>query len=228
MLLIGSLLLAACGGGQPNETEEPVDQQAQIDAIYTQAAETLAAEMALTEAAKPQATSTPLSSPTPVFIATNTPVAEETPSPFPTLPSLPTPTQIPTRPPSTGGVPCLRAEMLFESPKDDKKLAPGESFIKYWNFSNSGSCDWNANFNLIFVGGTNMTDVLSFNLVDISNMTEDGIENGGKLEISVSMQAPAEPGRYKSIWMLRDDNGQIFGVGTLGNEIFWVEIVVRE
>ena len=78
------------------------------------------------------------------------------------------------------------------------------------------------------VGGPNFTDSGVLALVDVSNMTEDGIPNGGKLEISVSMEAPDSVGRQRSIWMLRDDNGQLFGVGALGDEIFWVEIIVRE
>jgi hypothetical protein len=117
---------------------------------------------------------------------------------------------------------------LFESPKDDVKKSPGESFVKYWNFANSGSCDWNANFNLILVGGTNMADVLSFNLVDISNMTEDGIPRGGKLEIALSMQAPDLNGTYRGTYMLSSDTNEWFGIGDLGDEVFWVQIKVRD
>ncbi len=100
--------------------------------------------------------------------------------------------------------------------------------MKEWRFANSGDCAWNENFGLIHVGEMNFSDLGSYNLLDVSNMTEDGIPNGGKLIIKLSMQAPATPGHYRSIWMLRDDNGQSFGIGDLGNEIFWVEIIVRE
>jgi hypothetical protein len=226
-LIFTSLLLAACGGNTPDTTEPEVSQEEQINMIYTQAAETLQAEIGLTEEAQPEPTATQQNTPTPVFLATSTPLAEEA-TPFPTLPSLPTPTPIPTKPPATGGRPCLRAELLFESPKDGVKYEPGKSFVKHWNFANSGDCTWTQNFHLVHMGGPNFTDSGVFALVDISNMTEDGIPNGGKLEISLRMQAPSSPGRYKSIWMLRDDNGQTFGVGALGNEIFWLEIVVRE
>ena len=230
LLTMASLLLAACGGNQPTPTEDPQSQADQINMIYTQAAETLQAEIAMTEAAMPQATSTPQSSPTPVLLATNTPlVPAESPTPFPTLPALPTPTQIPTKPAAVAGRPCLRAEIAFESPKDGVKLEPGESFLKQWNLTNSGSCEWNNNFNLVHMGGPNFSDAESYNLLDVSNMKEgETIPNGGLLVITLSMQAPSNPGTYKSIWMLRDDNGQVFGVGALGDEIFWVEILVRE
>lgn len=228
ILIFASLFLAACGGNTPEATEPAVSQEDQINMIYTQAAETLQAEIALTEAAQPEPTATTQSTPTPVILATNTPIPQEATTPFPTLPALPSPTPVPTKPATTGGRPCLRAELLFESPKDGEVYKPEASFVKNWNFANSGDCTWTENFFLVHVGGPNFTDSGLIALTDISNMTEDGIENGDKLEISVSMQAPAEPGRYKSIWMLRDDNGKPFGVGTLGDEIFWVEIVVRE
>lgn len=230
ILIAASLVLAACGGTQPEPTEDPQAQADQINLIYTQAAETLQAEIALTEAAQPVPTETPQSSPTPVLLATNTPLpTEESSTPFPTLPSLPTPTAIPTKPPATGGRPCLRAEIAFESPQDGAKLKPGDSFVKQWNLTNSGECDWTDNFNLVWVGGPNFTDFGSFNLVDVSNLEEgEVIANGGMLIIQLSMQTPATPGTYRSIWMLRDDNGQMFGVGALGDEIFWVDILVRE
>ncbi len=228
ILTFASLFLAACGGAAPEAAEPTLSQEEQINMIYTQAAETLQAEIAMTEAAQPEATATPQSTPTPVVLATNTPEADVSPTPFPTLPALPSPTPIPTNPPATGGRPCLRAELLFESPKDGVVYQPGDSFVKIWNFANSGDCTWTQNFHLVHVGGPNFTDSGVLALVDVSNMTEDGIPNGGKLEISVSMEAPDSVGRQRSIWMLRDDNGQLFGVGALGDEIFWVEIIVRE
>lgn len=229
LIIVTSLLLAACGGGTPEETEDPASAENQIDAIYTQAAETLQAEIALTEAAQPVPTSTPLSSPTPVFIATNTPIGPaESPTPFPTLPSLPSPTPIPTKPATTGGRPALRAELMHENPEDGRKYAPGAEFIKYWFFANSGETTWNSNFNLVWVGGTNLAEEGSYNLMDISNMTEEGIPNGNKLEIALPMKAPDSEGSYISYWMLRDDNGNTFGVGDLGDRVFWVEILVRE
>jgi len=225
-----SLVLAACGGNEPTPTEDPQSQADQINAIYTQAAETLQAEIALTEEAMPEPTATPQSSPTPQVIATNTPLPEdETPTAFPTLPSLPTPTQIPTQPAAVGGRPCLRAEIAFESPQDGVTKSPGESFVKQWNLSNSGSCEWTDSFKLIHVRGPNFTDSTSFNLVDVSNLEEgETIPNGGLLEIRVSMEAPSTPGTHRSVWMLADESGLLFGLGTLGDEVFWVEIVVSK
>ena len=234
VVILTTLSLAACGGtpAADDAANNPVSQEDQISQINTQVAETLRAEMQATIDAQPTATFTPLASPTPQLLATNTPLPVlESPTPFPTLPALPSPTAVPTQASSntgTGGRPCYRAELLSESPRDGHEYPPGEDFIKRWNFANSGSCEWTNNFNMILVGGTNMADTASFNLVDISNMTEDGIPNGGKLEIALRLVAPLSKGRYQSIYLFRTDNNETFGIGALGDEIFWVEIVVRE
>lgn len=229
LMMLAALLLAACGGNEPAATEDPASQEEQINMIYTQAAETLQAEIALTEEAQPQPTDTPEPSPTTVVLPTNTlPSGEETATPLPTLPSLPTSTPIPTKPPVSGGRPCLRAEMLFESPADGRSMSTGNSFIKYWQFANSGDCTWNENFALVHVGGPNFTDSGTLNLVDISDMGDEGVPNGGSINIEISMEAPSTPGSYRSYWMFRDDNGQLFGIGSLGDEVLWVDILVKD
>lgn len=231
LIILVPLALAACGGNTPANTGDvtQLSQEEQLAMMSTQVAQTMQAEIQLTIAAQPTATLTPQASPTPLLLPTNTPLpALGSPTPFPTLPALPTPTQIPTKPSTTTGRPCYRAELLWERPQDGQSYFPGDSFIKYWNFSNAGDCPWLSSFNLVHVGGPNLSDYESYNLVDISNMTEDGIPNGGKLEIQLSMQAPESPGRYKSLWLFRSDNNETFGVGGLGDEVFWVEILVRE
>lgn len=234
LVILTAAALTACGGtnaADDNTTGDQLSQEEQIAQINTQVAETLRAEMQATIDAQPTATFTPLASPTPQILATNTPLpALETPTPFPTLPALPSPTAIPTKASNNNasGRPCYRAELLWERPQDGHTYAPGESFIKYWNFANAGDCEWNSNFNLILVGGANMADYASYNLVDISNMTEDGIPNGGKLEIQLSMQAPDANGTYKGVYLFRTDNNETFGMGDLGEEVFWVEIKVRD
>lgn len=226
--LFASLLLAACGGGDAAPTEDPAAQEAQINMIYTQAAETAQAEYALTEAAQPQATNTPFPSPTSAIIVTNTlaPTTEMT--PFPTMPALPTSTTAPTSAPVVGGRPCLRVEILFETPTDGQIMKTGESFVRLWRLGNSGSCTWNENYSLVHVGGPNFTDESTLSFADYTDIGADGIPNGGLVEFQISMEAPSTPGTYRSYWMLRDDNGQTFGVGALGDEVMWVDIVVRD
>lgn len=232
-IILTALLLTACGGQQTDETGNTGNEAAgnQIDAIYTQAAETLSAEIALTEAAKPQPSATPMSSPTPAILATNTPLPEQaSPTPFPTLPPLASPTPFPTQ--SSGGTvagrPCLRAELMFESPNDGTVFKPGQSFTKEWRFANSGDCTWTGEFRLVLTDGTNFGDVTIYNLIDVSDITDTGVPNGNRLIIRMSYEAPSSPGHYTGYYMLAEPDGTLFGVGALGNERFWVDIIVRD
>jgi hypothetical protein len=231
-IVLTAILLSACGGQQNDAAGNTGNQDTgnQIDAIYTQAAETLSAEIALTEAAKPQPTNTPQSSPTPAILATNTPLPQESPTPFPTLAPLSSPTPFPTQ--SSGGTvagrPCLRAELMFESPIDGWVLRPNESFTKEWRFANSGDCTWTGEFRLVLTDGTNFGDATMYNLIDISDISADtGVPNGNRLIIRMSFQAPESPGHYTGYYMLAEPDGTLFGVGALGNERFWVDIIVR-
>jgi hypothetical protein len=228
-IVLGTLLLVACNG-----SGDPTDESSYEDVInqaYTQAAETNQAKIALTSAAQPQPTNTmfSLSSPTPVGFITNTPLSVPTFS-IPTLPPLPSPTftTAGSQPGYVGGRPCLRTELLYERPKDGAKFKPGESLRKLWIFSNSGGCKWTDKFSIIFVGGTNFAGRGIFYFHEILDVPDIGYPNGAKVEIGLSMEAPAHPGHYIGYWMLRDDNGNLFGVGGLGDEVFWVDIYVRE
>jgi len=229
-IVLTALILTACGGDPGNGTANGGEEVDQISAIYTQAAQTLSAEIALTEAAKPFASPTSLSSPTPVFLASNTPLsALASPSPFPTLPPLSSPTPFPTQSSSgsVGGRPCHRAELMFESPNDGWVLAPKESFVKEWRFANSGDCTWTDSYRIVLTDGTNFGNLGIYNLRDVSDMGADGTPNGTRLIIRMSFQAPDTPGHYVGYYMLAEPDGTLFGVGDLGNERFWVDILVR-
>jgi hypothetical protein len=224
-----ALLLSACdGGGGNSPSNEDVINQA-----YTQAAETLQANLAQTEAAQPPPTNTPfvLNSPTPITLATNTPL----PSPtvlFPTLAPFATPTSTPYASQSqqdwVGGRPCLRAELIWENWKDGSKLQPNESFSKIWRLVNSGYCTWTEKFSAIWVDGVNLAGYGIYYFKDFKEFPAEGIPNGTAFELQISMQAPSQEGHYRSVWKLRDDKANFFGIGTLGDEVFWVDIHVRE
>jgi hypothetical protein len=229
-IVLTALILTACGGGNPEQAGNGEAEVDQISMIYTQAAETLSAEIALTEAAKPMASATPLSSPTPVVLASNTPLpVAASPTPFPTLPQLSSPTPFPTQSSagSISGRPCHRAELMFESPKDGWVLAPNESFVKEWRFANSGDCTWTENYRIVLTDGTNFANLGIYNLIDVSDMGTIGVPNGTRLIIQMSFKAPDTPGHYVGYYMLAEPDGTLFGVGPLGNERFWVDIIVR-
>jgi len=227
ILAMGAVILSACGGGGDDVSNEDVINQA-----YTQAAQTSQAGIALTAAAQPTATFTPfvLNSPTPPsLLATNT----LPPSPtvlFPTLAPLTTPTftSQSSPPDMIGGRPCLRAEITWENFPDGSKFFINEGFTKEWRLTNSGYCTWTEKFSAIWVGGPNLAGQGIFYFKDLDGFPSEGIPNGNTLILRIKMQAPSQRGHYKSLWKLRDDQANYFGVGGLGDEVFWVEIVVRE
>lgn len=232
LITISAVLLAACGSGNP-ENEPPTQD---VNLIYTQAAETSQAQQALTETAKPQPSPTQVASPTTVILATNTPLvtaSDVTPEPpqFPTLAIQPTITPLPNDTsganPWLNGRPCLRAELLNEAPKDGAKVKPEEKIKKIWRLGNSGNCAWTNEFSLVWVGGPSLAEEgsISFEEYDVD---ESGIPNGSKLDITYTFTAPLSNGSYRTYFMLRDQNGYLFGIGDEGDEVFWVDFIVKE
>ncbi len=161
-------------------------------------------------------------------------------SPSPTYPlALPSPTGVPGTPTPTrtpwallptftlasgGASPgCDRAEAGYPSIDitipDDTVLAPGESFVKVWRLRNAGTCTWTTDYAVVWIGGVRLGAPKEVPLNAV-------VPPGGSIDISIPMQAPAEPGKYKSYWKLRNAQGQFFGLGPTAQDAFWVQIVV--
>jgi hypothetical protein len=230
LILLGSVLLNACIGSGAT-----INQDSSIEDIvkqaHTEAALTIQASMSFTEAAQPIPTNTQiiLNTPTPIILATDTPLPTPT-ATFPTIAFLPSSTDMPQSSSIeyVDGRPCLRAELTFESYEDGSKLKPDTGFRKVWKFRNSGGCTWTENFSFVWVGGPNLATQGIFYFRDLEEFPAGGVANGEVLKVKILMQAPSEVGRYKSYWMLRDDYGNLFGWGQLGDKAFWVEIRVRK
>lgn len=205
VLLLGAMLLSACGSSANTNT----------DAVLTEAAQI--AFQALTEtaaAAPPTATFTPVP-PTPTF-------TPEPPTLTPTLEGEqpPTATSMPVQQqPSTSGVPCLRASLEWESHPDGAQIYANTPFVKTWRIKNSGSCTWKRDFVAIWVQGELM------GADTVVEFSDKEIAPGEYAMIEVSMRAPDRSGFYKGYWMLRGD-GAIFGIGTSGREWFWVDVEI--
>jgi hypothetical protein len=119
---------------------------------------------------------------------------------------------------------CLRASAgvpLDVTIPDDTVLDPGSLFLKTWRLVNSGVCPWLAGTQVMWFGG----DLLGAPM--LQSLTSN-VQPGDVVEISVQMQAPAEPGEYTGLWMLSSPDGQTFGIGPSGISPFWVQIRVEE
>ena len=104
---------------------------------------------------------------------------------------------------------------------DGSAFAPGAVFTKTWRLLNNGSCAWSASYRLVLVGGDAMGASASVNL-------PVGVPSGQMVDVSVALTAPKQSGHYRGLWMLRNPSGGQFGIGTQGNEPFWVDINVIE
>ena len=101
---------------------------------------------------------------------------------------------------------------------DGSYIAPGNTFIKTWRIRNNGTTTWTTNYKLVFVSGTQMAAVSAVNLPYT-------VAPGQTVDISVQMTAPTEAGSYKSEWMLVNESGTRFGVGSNCQTPVWAQIV---
>jgi hypothetical protein len=178
----------------------PGAQQATEDAFATSAAQTVAAELTQSAVASPAATTPAAESPTGTQAATNTP-----------LPS--TPTAEPTT--------CSDKASFVDdvTVPDDTFFEGGDTFTKTWRLKNSGTCTWTPDYDLVFDSGNAMSG-------DPAVPLPGSVPPNSTVDLSVDLTAPAGDGSYKGYWMLRDADGNRFGIGSDANVAFWVQIVV--
>jgi len=140
--------------------------------------------------------------------------------PEPTPTSEPTPTQEPTPIPNLE--PCNAVKFVADvSIPDGATFAPNVDFTKVWRLKNVGRCTWNGNYDLIFIDGAQMDAAKAVALPAKINPDEN-------VDVSVSMTSPDKEGEYFGFWMLRSDDGEIFGLGENANKSFWVSIQVND
>jgi hypothetical protein len=96
---------------------------------------------------------------------------------------------------------------------DGTSVLPGIPIDKRWQVENSGSCNWDANYRLRLIDGS-----------DLGASTEQSLypaRSGTIAVIRVLFTAPLEPGQYRSAWQAYNPQDEPFG------QIFYLEIVVE-
>jgi len=133
----------------------------------------------------------------------------------PTL-ALPTPTPIPPAPtatlapteapkPTATTVPCLFASFVSETVPDKTKFSKGENFTKSWTLKNTGTCDWNKDYKIVYKSGDQMGGP------DKQKIGKE-VDPGETIKIELTLQAPNKAGTYKGTWVLETDKGVQFGL----------------
>ncbi len=206
LFFILAILLTACGGNTP------ASPTADINALYTMAAETVIAELTQTAA---------VNSATPDAIATNTQAV---------LTATSVPTSIRTATPTFTETPSATATVLTEVPPTDEfcdnaayvtdisvidgtEMVPGQHFEKTWLIKNTGTCTWQEGYQLVFGYDEKMSGQ--------PRPLSTSVAPEETVEVTVVLTAPIEVGEYQSYWRMANIAGVNFG------EFFYVSIVVR-
>jgi len=144
---------------------------------------------------------------------------------FPTLPSVTsapslTPQIVQPQPTSQPINYCDWAAFVKDVSVDDGSVfAPGEQFTKTWRLRNIGTCTWTTSYGLVFMKGNNMNGVATTRM-------PANINPGQSVDISVDLTAPSSEGSYRGYWLLRNNAGEVFGLGGTASDPFYVDIKV--
>ena len=115
---------------------------------------------------------------------------------------------------------CDQAAFVSETIPDGSVMNPGQPFTKTWTLRNSGTCTWNANYDIVFINGASMNAPAS------KPLTSSTVEPGQSVVITLELVAPIATGTQRGDFKLRNSNGALFGIGERDGP-FWVEINVR-
>ena len=96
---------------------------------------------------------------------------------------------------------------------DGTEMKPGDGFTKTWQIENTGTCDWDNDFRIQFVGG----DIFGSDTTKIRRY----VRPGETVNISLKMVAPNGSGPVTSSWRIADASGTAFG------QIFTIQIVLK-
>jgi hypothetical protein len=182
LVLLGSMLLNACGSGDEIATPAMQSEQIQTLAVATFSA-------GLTQTALAMPTDTPSATPT----ATNTLGPTNTLSASPTQGGDTLPTAS-----------CYRLAFVSDvTVPDNTTMTPGEIFTKTWRVRNSGSCNWEIGFKFKPTYG----DAMGGAALTLDKTVPPGEET----DLSIVMTAPSDAGSYQGNWRMTTTNGTFFG-----------------
>lgn len=135
-------------------------------------------------------------------------------TPLPTnteVPETPSSPTVTARPDCTDGAVLLRDVTV----PDNTQVKAGESFVKTWEFLNTGTCPWTG-YTLKFSSGDEIHAPLS-TPVPATAPKES-------VQVSMELTAPSVDGRYAGYFTLTDANGETIPIGA--EKTFWVKFVV--
>lgn len=191
-----ALVLSSCNlPSRAPQTEEP-------NAIFTQAALTVQAQLNQTPTPAPFSTPT-LPPPQP----TNT---------VPPLPTLPPVTNTPAASPTPL---CDLGQFVRDvTVPDGTTYTPSTAFVKTWRLRNAGTCTWSG-YSLVFDNGEAMNGTSPTSIATVGP--------GQEVDLTVNLTAPATVGSYRGYWRIRNASGVFLPIlGGHEGRSFFVDIKV--
>lgn len=146
------------------------------------------------------------------------------PAPTPT-PEQPAPTPVPNQPTPTPKPPAACVDgmaWVADLSYDDKNMTappvipPGQPFVKSWRVRNTGTCNWNSGYRLVYDHGNVSAAQMGGQPVAVQGT----VAPGATYDFSVNLVAPTQPGVYQGFWQMRNPQSVAFG------ETIWVGIRV--
>ena len=96
----------------------------------------------------------------------------------------------------------------------------GQLFSIVLKLKNTGTCTWTTAYQLVLVGGQQLSKITSVAL-------PNSVQPGETINISHNQIAPKQFGDLVQAWMLQDEAGNRFGLGPLGQDAFVIPFTVR-
>ncbi len=122
----------------------------------------------------------------------------------------------PTQPAGDNDPDCVDSLTYIEdlTIQDGTVVAPGASLDKRWLVKNSGTCNWDVGYEILFTGGSEMGAITEQSLYPA--------RSGAEATIQLFFTAPEEPGEYRSAWTATNPAGIAFG------DPIYIYIIVEE
>lgn len=213
MLMAVALILPACNF-RPASTpsQDPnLELTTAVNIVYGNLTQT--AESALLSATLPPTNTVVPPTATPIPI-TDTPTLTFTPF----FSATPTITETPSPVPRSN---CLKAEVTQQTLPAGTSVTQNQFLIKRWTVLNIGTCTWTTDFAVVYYDGTR------FQPLPLVRNFHQTVAPNDFFIITFEFKAPMDVGIHKSYWMLRDDTGQLFGIGI--NDIpLYIELDVKK
>ena len=96
-----------------------------------------------------------------------------------------------------------QAQWVQQSIADDTIFAPSENFTITWRLKNTGTYTWTTGYVLRYYSGD------TFGAPKEIPMSQE-VLSGGEIDISIPMKAPANPGSFRSNWVMSSENSANF------------------